>query len=69
VDHDSTNEEGFYSCIDSILLLKTKIIKDNKELVRLLDNPEQTSDVKERIKLLMSQLNTYKLITIIIIFF
>jgi hypothetical protein len=65
VDHDSADEEGFYSCTDPMLLLKKKIIKANKELVSLLDRPEQTPDVKEKIKLLMSQLNTYKVITII----
>jgi hypothetical protein len=69
VDHDSADEEGFYSCADPMLLLKKKIIKANKELVSLLDRPEQTLDVKERIKLLMSQLNTYKVITIIFFFF
>jgi hypothetical protein len=65
VDHDSADEEGFYSCVDPMLLLKKKIIKANKELVSLLDRPEQTPDVKAKIKLLMSQLNTYKVITII----
>jgi hypothetical protein len=65
VDHDSADEEGFYSCVDPILLLKKRIIKSNKELVILLDRPEQTLDIKERIKILMSQLNTYKVITII----
>jgi hypothetical protein len=69
VDHDSANEKGFYSCIDSMLSLKNKIIKANKELFILLDRPEQTLDVKERIKLLMSQLNTYKVITIIYFIF
>jgi hypothetical protein len=68
VDHDSSNEEGFYSCVDPMLSLKKNIIKDNKELFILLDRPEQTLDVKERIKLLMSQLNTYKVITIIYLF-
>jgi hypothetical protein len=65
VDHDSTDEEGFYSCADPMVLLKKKIIKDNKELASLLDHPEQTPDVKAKIKLLMSQLNTYQVITII----
>jgi hypothetical protein len=65
VDHDSTDEEGFYSCVDPMVLIKKKIIKANKELASLLDHPEQTPDVKEKIKLLMSQLNTYKVITII----
>jgi hypothetical protein len=40
--------------------------------VRLLDpimDQEQISNVKERIKLLMSQLNTYKVITIILFYF
>jgi hypothetical protein len=69
VDHDSADEEGFYSCADPMLSLKKKIIKANKELFSLLDRPEQTPDVKERIKLLMSQLNTYKVITIIFFFF
>jgi hypothetical protein len=69
VDHDSADEEGFYSCADLMLSLKKKIIKANKELFSLLDRPEQTPDVKERIKLLMSQLNTYKVITIIFFFF
>jgi hypothetical protein len=69
VDHDSADEEGFYSCVDPMLSLKKKIIKANKELFILLDRPEQTPDVKERIKLLMSQLNTYKVITIIFFFF
>jgi hypothetical protein len=65
VDHDSSDEEEFYSCTDLMLLLKKKFIKDNKELVSLLDCPEQTPEVKEKIKLLMSQINTYKVITII----
>jgi len=65
VDHDSADEEGFHSCVDLMLSLKKKIIKANKELFSLLDRPEQTPDVKERIKLLMSQLKTYKVITII----
>jgi hypothetical protein len=69
VDHDSIDEEGFYSCADLMLSLKKKIIKANKELFSLLDHPQQTPDVKERIKLLMSQLNTYKVITIIYLFF
>jgi hypothetical protein len=69
VDHDSTDEEGFYSCTDLMLSLKKNIIKANKELFSLLDRLEQTPDVKERIKLLMSQLNTYKVITIIFFFF
>ena len=65
MDHDSADEEGFYSCVDLMLLLKKNIIKARKELVILLDHPEQTPDIKERIKLLISQLNTYKVITII----
>ena len=65
MDHDSADEEGFYSCADLMLSLKKNIIKSNKELVSLLDCLEQTPDVKEKIKLLMSQLNTYKVITII----
>ena len=65
MDHDFADEEGFYSCVDPMILLKKKIIKANKELFILLDLPEQTPDVKEKIKLLMSQLNTYKVITII----
>ena len=65
MDHDSADEEGFYSCTDLMLSLKKNIIKANKELVRFLDRPEKTPDVKEKIKLLMSQLNTYKVITII----
>jgi hypothetical protein len=69
VDHDSTDEEVFYSCADPMISLKKKIIKYNKELFSLLDSPEQTLDVKERIKLLMSQLNTYKVITIIYFIF
>ena len=69
MDHDSANEEGFYSCVDLMLSLKKNIIKANKELFSLLDRPEQTLNVKERIKLLMSQLNTYKVITIIFFFF
>jgi hypothetical protein len=69
VDHDSADEEGFYSCADPMLSLKKKNIKANKELFSLLDHPEKTLDVKERIKLLMSQLNTYKVITIIYLFF
>jgi hypothetical protein len=68
VDHDSDDEEGFYSCTDLMLSLEKKIIKANKELFSLLDCPEQTPDIKERIKLLMSQINTYKVITIIIFF-
>jgi hypothetical protein len=48
-----------------MILIKKKIIKDNKKLASFLDRPDQTPDVKEKIKLLMSQLNTYKVITII----
>jgi hypothetical protein len=48
-----------------MVLLKKKIIKANKELASFLDRPDQTPDVKEKINLLMSQLNTYKVITII----
>jgi TusA-related sulfurtransferase len=65
VDHDSIDEEEFYSCADPMLSLKKKIIKANKELFILLDRPEKTPDIEERIKFLMSQLNTYKVITII----
>jgi hypothetical protein len=42
VDHDSADEEGFYSCADLMLSLKKNIIKANKELFSLLDRPEQT---------------------------
>jgi hypothetical protein len=69
VYHDFVDGEGFYSCADPMLSLKKNIIKANKELFIFLDHPEQTPDVKERIKLLMSQLNTYKVITIIFLFF
>ena len=65
MDHDYVDEEGFYSCVDPMVLIKRKIIKANKELASLLDLLEQTPDVKAKIKLLMSQLNTYKVITII----
>jgi hypothetical protein len=47
VDHDSADEEGFYSCIDPMLSLKKKIIKANKELFSLLDRPEQTQTSKK----------------------
>jgi hypothetical protein len=56
---------GFIHALDPMLLIKKNIIKANKELASLLDHPEQTPDVKAKIKLLMSQLNTYKVITII----
>jgi hypothetical protein len=46
VDHDSADEEGFYSCADPMLSLKKKIIKANKELFSLLDHPEHTPDAK-----------------------
>jgi hypothetical protein len=69
VDHDSADEKGFYSCTDLMVSIKKKIIKANKEFFSLLDHPQQTPDVKERIKLLMSQLNTYKVITIIFFYF
>jgi hypothetical protein len=38
------DEEGFYSCVDPMVLLKKKIIKANKELASLLDRPEQTPE-------------------------
>jgi hypothetical protein len=69
VDHDSADKEIFYPCTDLMFSLKKKIIKYNNELFSLLDHPEQTPNVKERIKLLMSQLNTYKVITIILFIF
>jgi hypothetical protein len=65
VDHDSADEEGLYSSPDLMVLIKKKIIKANKELASLLDRPDQTPDVLAKINLLMSQLNTYKVITII----
>ena len=63
VDHDSSDEEGLYSYLT--VLIKRNIIKENKELDSLLDHTDQTPDVLERINLLMSQLNTYKVIIII----
>jgi hypothetical protein len=65
VDHDSIDEEGLYSSHDLMLLINKKIIKENKKLASMLDHPNQTPDVLERINLLMSHLNTYKVITII----
>jgi hypothetical protein len=50
---------------DLMVLIKKNIIKGNKELASLLDCPDQTPDVLEKINILMSQLNTYKVITII----
>jgi hypothetical protein len=44
---------------------KKNIIKENKEFASLLYHPDQTLDVLERINIFMSQLNTYKLITMI----
>jgi hypothetical protein len=65
VDHDSTDEEGFYSSPDPMVLIKKNIIKANKELASFLDRLDQTLDVVAKINILMSQLNTYKVITII----
>jgi hypothetical protein len=62
---NNIDEEGLYSSPDPMILLKRKIIKANKELDSLSDRLDQTPDVLERINLLMSQLNTYKVITII----
>jgi hypothetical protein len=61
--HDLIGEEKLYSSHDPIMIHK-KIIKANKECC-LLYLEDQTPKVKQRIKLVMTQLRTYKVITII----
>jgi hypothetical protein len=53
VDHDYVDEEGLYSSPDLMVLIKRKIIKENKELDSLLDHLNQIHDVLERINILI----------------
>jgi uncharacterized protein (DUF1778 family) len=48
-----------------MVLIKKNINKVNKELAHLLDILDQTSKVNERVREVMTRLNTYKEITII----
>jgi hypothetical protein len=59
------DEEDLYSSPDPMVMIHKNIIKENKELAHLLDLEDQTPEVKQRIKLVMTQLRTYKVITII----
>jgi hypothetical protein len=56
----------FYECPDPMVLIRKKINKGNKELVHLLDILDQTLEVEERIKEVMTRLKTYKVITIVL---
>ena len=56
---------GLYESLDPMVLIKKKINKANKELTHLLDILDQTPEVEERIKEVMTRLKTYKVITII----
>jgi hypothetical protein len=63
--HDSPNEEELYSSPDPMVIIQKKVIKVNKELAHLLDLADQNIEVKQRITLVMKQIRTYKVITII----
>ena len=48
-----------------MILIRKNINKGNNELAHLLDILDQTPEVEERIKEVMTMLKTYKVITII----
>jgi hypothetical protein len=59
------DERDLYASPDPMVLIKKKINKANMELAHLLDILDQTPEVEERIREVMTRLNTYKVITII----
>jgi hypothetical protein len=65
VDDDSLEERDLYESLDPMVLIRKKINKENKELAHLLDILDQTLEVEERIKEVMTRIKTYKVITII----
>jgi glucosamine 6-phosphate synthetase-like amidotransferase/phosphosugar isomerase protein len=70
VGHDSYDdflgEMDLYESPDPMVLIKKKKInKANKELAHLLNILNQTLEVEERIREVMTRLKTYKVITII----
>ena len=62
VPDDSLNEEDFSSSPCPLLLLQKKARKAKLELERLVDVTPQTPELEMRIKQLMTQLETYKVI-------
>jgi hypothetical protein len=65
VDDDSLSERDLYASPDPMVLIKKNINQANRELAHLLDILDQTPEVEERIREVMTRLNTYKVITII----
>jgi hypothetical protein len=65
VDDDSLGEMYLYESLDPMVLIRKKINKGNKELAHLLDILDQTPEVEERIKEVMTRVKKYKVITII----
>ena len=65
VDDDLLGERDLYEFSNPTILIRKMINKGNKELSHLLDILDQTPEVEERIKEVMTGLNTYKIITII----
>ena len=62
---DFLDEWDLYESPDPMVLIRKNINKPNKELAHLLDILNQTPEVEERIKEVMTRLKTYKVITII----
>ena len=58
VDDDSLAERDLYESPDPIILIRKNINKGNKELAHLLDILDQTLEVEERIREVMTRLKT-----------
>ena len=65
VDDDSLGEMDLYESLDPMVLIRKNISKGNNELAHLLDILDQTPEVEEMIKEVMTRLKTYKVIAII----
>jgi hypothetical protein len=65
VDDESLDKSDLYESPDPMVLIRKKINKENKELSHLLDILDQTPEVEERIKEILTRLKTYKVITTI----
>jgi hypothetical protein len=65
VDDDSLGKRDLYAYPDTMVLINKNINQTNRELAHLLDILDKTLEVEERIREVMTRLNTYKVITII----
>ena len=63
--HDSLGQVDFYSSPNPKVLIYKKINKGNTKFDCMLDIVDKTPEIEERIFQVMTQLKTYKVITII----